>query len=123
RVEPFDVDEARRIIAESLGAPIAELFASFDSQPLACGSIAQVHAATTHDFQDVVVKVKRPGIDNVIAMDMHVLRWLADGAEAYISELRVCHPRIIVHEFALTMNRELDFLHEASATSRFTEAS
>lgn len=122
RVEPFDADTARRIIEADLGASIEHLYTSFDEQPIASGSIAQVHCAVTRQGREVVVKVKRPGIDAMIALDMHVLRWLAHGAETYIPELRVYHPRVIVEEFAQTIHRELDFVYEGSATQRFCEA-
>ncbi|MEE9200640.1 MAG: AarF/UbiB family protein, partial [Candidatus Brocadiales bacterium] len=65
-VKPFDSKLARTIIEKELKMPIEKLFASFDDEPIACGSIAQVHSATLPDESNVVVKVKRPGIEQVI---------------------------------------------------------
>lgn len=122
RVEPFDSAEARRIIEQDLGRPLSELFASFDAEPSGSGSIAQVYRAVTPDQQPVVVKVKRPDIEQVIQLDMHILRRLAELAERVMPELGVYRLGMIVDEFDRSIRRELDFINEASATSRFYEA-
>lgn len=122
QVEPFSFDQARDIVEADLGGKLEALYAKFEEQPFASGSMAQVHRAVTRAGRDVVVKVKRPGIDSTVRLDMHVMMWMADGAEAYIPELRVYRPRLIVEEFAAALNRELDFVYEASATHRFAEA-
>lgn len=121
-VKPFATEQARRIFREDTGIEIDKAFKSFTDEPFASGSIAQVHRAVTHDQQQVVVKIKRPGIDEIIQLDMYVLEWMAERAEALFDELRPYHPKMIVDEFAQTIRRELDFVNEASATSRFYEA-
>lgn len=122
RVEPFEFSDVRKTVETDLGQPLDSLFSHFEQKPFASGSIAQVHRATTRDGRDVVVKVKRPGIDAVVQLDMHVLRWIADLSETHVPELRVYRPRIVVDEFAQTMGRELDFVFEGSATHRFAQA-
>jgi len=122
RVGPFSFEQARAIVEADLGGRIEDLFARFEPVPIASGSMAQAHHAATKDGRDVVVKVKRPEIDTLVRLDLHVMMWLADGAEAYIPELRVYRPRMIVEEFTASLNRELDFIFEASATHRFAEA-
>src|SRR5687768_3231992 len=62
RATPFDAGTARQIIEEDTGRKVGELYATFDDQPLAAASIAQVHCATLPDGTPVVVKVQRPGI-------------------------------------------------------------
>jgi ubiquinone biosynthesis protein len=121
-VQPFPVDQARRLIEESIETPLGDAFRDFNDEPFASGSIGQVHRATTSDGQKVVVKVKRPGIDQVVQLDIYVLKWMAERAEYFFPELRPYRPKVIVDEFAQTIQHELDFINEASATSRFHEA-
>lgn len=121
-VRPFPTEQARRIFEEDTGTSIREAFRSFTDEPFASGSIAQVHRAVTKNGEEVVVKIKRPGIDQTIQLDMYVLMWMAERAEALFPELRPYRPRMIIDEFAQTIRRELDFVNEASATSRFYEA-
>lgn len=121
-VKPFPTEQARRIFEEDTGTSIREAFRSFTDEPFASGSIAQVHRAVTKNGEEVVVKIKRPGIDQTIQLDMYVLMWMAERAEALFPELRPYRPRMIIDEFAQTIRRELDFVNEASATSRFYEA-
>lgn len=127
RVPPFPTDQARRIIETDLGAPIEECFASFEDPPFASGSIAQVYRATTMHTEDrpgkrVVVKVKRPGIEDTIRLDMTILRWISEVAERFVPELSVYRPRMIVDEFEQTMLREMDFVNEAATITRFAES-
>ncbi|MCK6456122.1 MAG: AarF/ABC1/UbiB kinase family protein [Phycisphaerae bacterium] len=121
-VAPFPSAQARRCIADAIGKPIEAIFRSFDDAPYASGSIAQVHRAVTADGQEVVVKVRRPEIDSVIHLDVTILRWLAGAIENHIPELRFARPRVLVDEFARAITRELDFVNEASFTTRFADA-
>ncbi|MCB9855815.1 MAG: AarF/ABC1/UbiB kinase family protein [Phycisphaerales bacterium] len=122
RVSPFSATEAKRIFEHDIGQPIAKAFAHFNDTPFASGSIAQAHEATTIDGQRVVVKIKRPGIDHVVRLDVYVLKFLAEQAESLFPELRPYRPRMLIEEFTQTLERELDFINEASATTRFYEA-
>ena len=121
-VPPFDNDVARRIITEETGAPIEECFDHVDAEPFASGSIGQVYHARTLAGEDVVVKVKRPGIEHTVRYDLHLLHWLANAMEQWIPEARQFRPVKIVEEFEHLLIREMDYISEASATSRFEEA-
>lgn len=121
-VAPFPPEQARRIFKDDVGMPVEEAFKSFTDEPFASGSIAQAHRAVAADGQDVVVKVKRPGIEQTVQLDIYVLRWMAERAESLFPELRPYRPRMLVDEFAQNIQTELDFVNEASATSRFQEA-
>lgn len=121
-VPPFDTEEARRVIEEDLGKPIATCFSKFGDKPIASGSIGQVYRATLADGSEVVVKVRRPGIEDVIAPDIQLLKWLAESLQRVVPELAIYRPMIIVQEFEQVLERELDFIHEASATTRIAEA-
>jgi len=122
RVAPFPSAQARQIIADSLGRPIDAVFSRFDDEPFASGSIAQVHLATTTAGRKVVVKVRRPGIESVIHTDVVILRWLAQAVEHYLPEFHAARPRVLIEEFAHSIQRELDFINEASLTTRFRSA-
>lgn len=127
RVPPFSTDEAKGIIATNLGSSVADCFATFDDIPFASGSIAQVHRATTRPTEDrtserVVVKVKRPDIEDIIRLDMTILRWIAELIERMLPELHIYHPLLIVDEFQRTLVREMDFVNEAATIARFGES-
>lgn len=126
RVPPFPTEQARVIVAGDLGAPVEECFDSFEAEPFASGSVAQAYRATTRPAaglpaRRVVVKVKRPDIDDLIRLDMIILRWVADLVENWIPEWGIHQPHTIVDEFERTMVREMDFINEAAVITRFGE--
>ncbi|HKD54803.1 MAG TPA: ubiquinone biosynthesis regulatory protein kinase UbiB, partial [Steroidobacteraceae bacterium] len=118
RVPPFPGATARALIEASLGAPVSTVFASFDETPLAAASIAQVHAATLPGGREVVVKVLRPGMHEVIGRDLEVLHALAALAQRYWVEGRRLRPREIVNEYQKTILDELDLMREAANASQ-----
>lgn len=122
KVAPFPTDEARRIVENELGAPMETLFAEFAEEPVASGSMAQVHHAVTTEGESVVVKVRRPGIDRIIGADLELLDLLAKRLEDHVPEVRVMRPRMIVDELGRHLRNELDFLQEAAATQHFHAA-
>ena len=83
RVPPFPGEIAVAIIEKTFGLPLGEIFGSFESTPLAAASIAQVHAATLKNGDEVVVKMLRPGMREVIDLDLEVLDALAKLADEY----------------------------------------
>lgn len=105
-------------LTEDLGGPPEALFAHFDPEPLAAGSIAQVHAARLEDGTDVIVKVRRPGIKPKIEADLRWLARLATSLEADHPELRAFRPREMVHQFARSLHRELDLANEGRQSDR-----
>ncbi|HNQ24217.1 MAG TPA: AarF/ABC1/UbiB kinase family protein [Phycisphaerae bacterium] len=122
KVPPFDTAEAMRIIERELGRPAGQCFATLGETPVASGSIGQVYRARTLAGADVMVKVRRPGITQVVELDMQLLRWLADSLERLVPEARIYRPGMIVNEFEEVLLRELDFVNEASATTRLGDA-
>ncbi|MGQ0384048.1 MAG: ubiquinone biosynthesis regulatory protein kinase UbiB [Gammaproteobacteria bacterium] len=118
RVPPFPGAAARARIEEALGRPVTELFGEFDESPLAAASIAQVHAARLRDGREVVVKVLRPGMREVIGRDLEVLHTLAGLAEDYWPDSRRLRPREIVVEYEKTILNELDLMREAGNASQ-----
>jgi len=118
-VPPFSVDQAKKEIEMQLGKPVEELFTSFNDVPLAAASIAQVHRAVTKNGKQVVVKIQRPHIRNVIETDLNILFDLAGLIERRIPEMELFNPRAIVQEFARTIRREMDFIREGRNIERF----
>lgn len=118
RVPPFPSDVARKIIETSLGAPVSELFKAFGADPMASASVAQVHAATLLNGQDVVVKVLRPGIDKVIRQDLALMYLMANLLEKYWSEGKRLHPVEVVEDYDATIHDELDLQREAANASQ-----
>ncbi|MBX7167594.1 MAG: AarF/ABC1/UbiB kinase family protein [Pirellulales bacterium] len=116
---PADGPEAVRSTIESeLGRPVAELFREFDDRPLASASIGQVHAARLHSGEAVVVKVRHPGVEHKIRVDLEILAGFAQWAES-VGELRAYRPRATVSEFQRIVLRELDFGREERNMQQF----
>jgi ubiquinone biosynthesis protein len=118
RVPPFPSTVAVRAVEAAFGRPLAEIFATFDASPLAAASIAQVHAATLPNGQEVVVKILRPGMREMIERDLEVLETLAALADRYWEESRRVRPREVVAEYRKTILDELDLLREAGNASQ-----
>jgi ubiquinone biosynthesis protein len=114
RVPPFDSAVAVATIERALGRPLAEVFDSFEETPLAAASIAQVHAARLKSGEDVVVKVLRPGMQELIERDLEVLEALARLADEYWTDARRLRPLEIVAEYRKTILDELDLMREAA---------
>ena len=95
-------------------------FASFEEEPVAAASIAQVHFATLHDGRQVAVKVRRPFVERTIEADLAILRMLASLFDRYLPEYRRLKAPEVVEEFARTIREELNLRAEAAHASRFS---
>ena len=113
RVPPFPGADAQAAIERSLGQPVGLLFGSFTTEPLAAASIAQVHPATLRDGREVIVKVLRPGMREVIRRDLEVLYALAGLALRYVPDASRLRPLELVAEYDKTIIDELDLMREA----------
>ena len=111
----------KRIETEFGIKSIDELFVDFKIRPIASASIAQVHHATLHSGQEVVVKVMHMDIEDNINEDLKILAHLAAFAEKYDSMLKLIHPTRLIREFTDTMLDELDFRKELNNIERFTK--
>jgi ubiquinone biosynthesis protein len=117
QVPPFPGAEAQAIVEKALKKPVSELFGSFDLEPLASASIAQVHAATLPDGREVVVKVVRPGIRRLIRRDIDLLMVMARLAEKYWEGGPRVKPTEFVREFETFIFDELDMNREGANAS------
>lgn len=114
RVPPFPAAQSRALVERAFGRPIEQLFASFEAEPVASASIAQVHFATLPDGREVAVKVLRPGMLDVIDDDLALLRTLAGWVERFSADGRRLKPREVVAEFDKYLHDELDLVREAA---------
>lgn len=117
--EPFEA--IRQKVESELACPLEVAFRHFEARPIAAASIAQVHAAWLPDGTRVAVKVKRPGIDPIVARDLENLLWLAAKAEEDWPAARGYRPAAAARELADYTLRELDFRNEARVATRLRE--
>jgi ubiquinone biosynthesis protein len=107
-------------LERELGYPAHELFAEFLPIPIAAASIAQVHRGRLHSGEDVVIKIRRPGIEKVIETDLDILMGLAYLIEKHITTEEIYDPIGIVKEFRRTLHHEMDFTREGHTIDRFS---
>ncbi|WP_096699078.1 AarF/ABC1/UbiB kinase family protein [Polaromonas sp. AER18D-145] len=113
---PFEL--LRPQLREDLGGEPEEVFARFDTEPVAAASIAQVHRAQLKDGTEVVVKIRRPGITAVIEADLRLLGRLAAVVEAEMPALKPYRPQQLVRELVKSLRRELDLAGECRHAER-----
>ena len=118
RVPPFPAAQSRALVEKAFGRPIDAIFASFDAEPVASASIAQVHFAVLKDGREVIVKIRRPGIVETVEADLRLLDRLARVAEDQIPALKPYGPVRLVHELARSLRRELDLAAECRNAER-----
>jgi len=109
-VPPFPFAEARAIIDEDIGL---DAFARLDEEPVACASIAQVHGGLLRTGREVVVKVRRPGITERVALDLELLGSLTTFAESHSETARLVQMEALAEELEAHLASELDFVEEA----------
>ncbi|MET1114910.1 MAG: ubiquinone biosynthesis regulatory protein kinase UbiB [Comamonas sp.] len=118
RVPPFPAAIAVATIERSFQKPLAEIFVSFDQQPVASASIAQVHFAVLRDRagveHEVAVKVLRPGMLAVIDKDLQLMHMMARWIERLSSDAKRLKPRQVIAEFDNYLHDELDLIREAA---------
>lgn len=113
---PFEA--IRAVVEEDLGAPLEDLFASFDPEPIGAASIAQVHRARMADGTHVAVKVRRPGVESLLDLDLDVLEGFVAGARSLLPE---ADWPAITEEVRSAVSAELDFAREALVMDRVEE--
>ena len=120
-LDPFDSKIAVEILELELGASVGELFATFDHEPIAAASIAQVHFATTINGDDVAVKILRPNIRRQFSSDIKLFYWLARMIERTKPIMKRLRPVDIVARFEEWVRVEMDLRLEAAAASELAE--
>ena len=122
RVPPFPADVAIATIERAFRRPLTSLFTSFERQPVASASIAQVHFATLTDKngreREVAVKVLRPGMLKVIEQDLDLIHMMARWVERLSADGKRLKPREVVGEFDKYLHDELDLVREAASAAQ-----
>ena len=118
RVPPFPWEQVAATLQRVYGKPADSVFKTFEREPVASASVAQVHLATLQDGTEVAVKVLRPGIEQVIANDLALLDVGATLIELMWTDGRRLRPHEVVAEFARHLDDELDLMREASSASQ-----
>jgi ubiquinone biosynthesis protein len=120
-VEPVDFPEIKKVLTEELGDSLRKAFSSFEKEPIAAASLAQVYKAELKKGETVVVKILRPGIKDLVESDLSILSDLARLVEKYIPEARHYQPRDIIKELERNLKRELNFTAESRAIQKFKD--
>lgn len=114
QTSPFPFSVVEKIIAEELGRDLKEVYSFIDPTPLASASIAQVHSARLISGEDVVIKVQKPGVENVLLTDLNFLYAMARLLEKVAPKLSWTSISGVVDEIQKTMMEECDFIKEAN---------
>jgi predicted unusual protein kinase regulating ubiquinone biosynthesis (AarF/ABC1/UbiB family) len=117
---PVPAPMARRVIEEDLGVDIETAFAAFDDRPLSAASIAQVHACTTHDGRDAVVKVQRPNIAQRMNRDLRIIYCVARLLDR-VKQFQGANFPAVVEDLHQVTNEELNFALEAHRQTQFRD--
>ncbi len=121
RVPKFSSTEAIAIVEQEFGHSISEVYAEFERSPLASASLGQVHKAKLHTGEAVVVKVQRPGLENLLKLDRKVLDRLIRFSNRFLSWTKKYRFDEIYREFFDLLYKEIDYLHEGKNADRFRE--
>lgn len=119
RVPPFPAEAAIQRVEAELERPLSELFQSFESTPLAAGSLGQVHRAVDFRGTQLAVKIRRPGAVRGVERDLALMQEIAILIERHIPEARIFDPVGLVNHFARTIRRELNFAREGRTMDEF----
>ncbi len=120
KIPPFDTRLARRFIEEELGRPVDALYRDFPAAPMAAASLGQVYRTWLRETgEEVAVKVQRPDLLEIFAVDLSVLRTMAAWAERRVEWLADVQLVDILDEFDRKLHEEIDYLREADNADRF----
>ncbi len=115
-------DEVQAVLTAELGEAPEKAFASFDTDPLAAASIGQAHRAKLHDGRRVIVKVQRPGLDEIVQRDAAVLSFVARELDRRVDAARRIGARGLADELITSIEAELDYGREVEAGERLRES-
>ena len=123
-VPPVPFEDIKKVVEESLGAPLDQVYLRFDEKPPATASIGQVHRARIRvedGEHEVVVKVQRPGVGSTVVRDLELLHMMAAVIERTIPESKIYSPVGLVQQFDRSITAELNFTIEAENGERLAQ--
>ncbi|KAL1215204.1 putative ABC1 protein [Cardamine amara subsp. amara] len=115
---PCNFQDIRHVLTSNLGQNLTEIFLSFDEEPIAAASIAQVHHAVLKNHQEVAVKVQYPGLKQNMKLDTMIMSLLSKSVAKIFPEYRFDW---LVYEFVKSISQELDFIQEAKNSERIAK--
>jgi ubiquinone biosynthesis protein len=121
KVSPVPFSDVERTIEKSIGKNWRENFSNIDANAIGTASIGVVYKGSLHSGEEVVIKVKRPGIDKAIATDFSILQFLATQVEKVSDEIKYLGVSRLVRDFGITLQNELNFNIEALSCKRLKE--
>jgi ubiquinone biosynthesis protein len=120
-VAPVPFDRIAPVLEKEIGLDWRSRLTGIDETPVASASVAQVYRARDLQGNELAVKIQRPGIDRVVAVDFSILRDLAALLERYVPRSRPYHPVQIIEQFTKVLTLELDFTYEGRTMELFRE--
>ena len=120
-VLPFATEEAKTIIERELNLPLDQIFSFFEETPIGSASIGQVHRARLLNGTDVVIKVQRPNIREVVTTDLSILKEIVVRAESFLESMGLTNLYTLVEAFEKTMIKEMDYRVEAKSIDQFRD--
>ncbi len=121
KVPGFSVERAQEIIESELNRPLDQIYQSFDPEPIAAASLGQVHKAQLYTGEEVVVKVQRPGLEQLFSLDLKVLRELIRVLQALMPSVKQYDLEAIYNEFFAFLYQEIDYIQEGKNADRFRQ--
>ncbi|MDO8330437.1 MAG: AarF/UbiB family protein [Fluviicoccus sp.] len=121
KTSPLPFSVVRQVLQDELKRPLTSIFAEIDETPLASASIAQVHAAKLVTGEHVVIKIQRPGVENILLTDLNFIYWAAALFEKFFPKIKFASLSAIVTEIQACMMEEVDFYKEAANIAQFSE--
>ncbi len=121
-VKPVKFEKIKPLLEEELAGNLLELFDDFDEKPIATASISQVYQAKLKETgEEIVIKIRKPGIIKKIKGDIEIILWLADLLDKHSQFADRIHFREISEEFFLSMNEEINLINEKNNLKKFKE--
>ena len=118
-VPPFPFEQVQEIVEAEMGQKLTEIFEFFDQKTLGSASIGQVHQARLIGGKEVVVKIQRPGVDEIVETDISIIKTMVDRGEGFFERKGISNPMDVVVAFEKTMQKELNYLTEARNIIQF----